>query len=99
MGLRSWLTRVDSEKDVKLVKKYVEANPYAFGTDYWIKATKDAGILSNGIWVAWSGDGNISLNEYMPSFIAEETLFLDDVTDELPEYNEDPHRYGELRPL
>jgi hypothetical protein len=89
MGLRSWLTPIkDSGKDWDRFQELLKHNRLALDIDYVIEITADC-PLSKGLWVAWSGDTNASLDA-MGSY-RRRTRFLDDFLDEFPGFREPPN--------
>ena len=94
MGLRSWLTRVGSVEEYLALIPQIRHNPFAYGIAYTIKIPRDC-PLGEGVWVAWSGDGRSSLEDYMASCFFDQTFLLDDVLDTWPEFDE-PSTCGEI---
>jgi len=95
MGLRSWLTKVDDVWDYVSLCAQVRHNPLAFGIFCRIKITEEC-PLERGVWVAWSGDGQSSLCEFMSPYFESRTRILDNVVDDCPDYNADPSQYGQF---
>jgi len=96
MGLRSWFTNVERPGEWDLLRKAISTNPIANRGSYIIDIGDDTPGLPKGIWVAWSGDGNSSLTEYMPDMFIDRTLYLDAVLDQFPafHYGNGPEDYG-----
>lgn len=97
MGLRSWLTRVEEVSDYLALRSQIRHNPLANGLVYVINITNDC-PLRTGVWVAWSGDTTSSLMEFMSPYFAERTWILDNLSDECPDYNDDPSQFGAFLP-
>ena len=96
MGLRSWFTKVERPGEWVLLKKAICINPIANRVSYIIDIGEDTPGLLKGIWVAWSGDGNSSLIDYMPDMFIDRTLYLDAVLGQFPafHYGNGPKDYG-----
>jgi hypothetical protein len=94
MGLRSWLTPVSNKKEWLEVKKSIEDNPAANGIHYVLRVTDKNNrtpFKEGDVVVAWSGDGNSSLNDLKPKRLQRESYFLDSFIDDIcPEFHDEP---------
>lgn len=93
MGLRSWLTKAEDVTEYVALQAQIRHNPIGYGVVYVISITEEC-PLEGGIWVAWSGDGRSSLTEFMWPHFVERTRLLDNLTEECPDFNDDPAKYG-----
>jgi len=100
MGLRSWLTLVNDEKERSLLIQSINSNPIAYGAIYEIQLAEriDEASMEAGIWIAWSGDCSSSLTENMPEQFHDQTRLLDNILDVEPGFRI-PSDYGEVTPL
>jgi hypothetical protein len=95
MGLRSWLTPLQEPGDWDFFQRAIEINPDGYGVSYVLDVTEPIPGLSEGLWVAWSGDGSGSLTEYMPGKFIEASRLLDNILETTPGFK-DPTKYGRL---
>jgi hypothetical protein len=95
MGYRGWFTKVERD-DLENFRGLIRKNPNAYGIYYTIDVAVDLRPFTKGLWVAWTGDGDGSVNQDMPNWVRDpqRTIFLDDVLTLHPDWRKDPGRYG-----
>lgn len=100
MGLRSWLTPVDSYSEFETVYESILENPGANGIHYVLQLESDKVAFPPGtVIVAWSGDGSSTVEQLRPEQCLERTWLLDNWLEHFPEYHDEPGgptKYGTM---
>lgn len=79
MGLRSWITTVSTAKEFKDLRRAIKKNDVAYGVHYVALMKPGVPRLGGKMIVAWSGDGQYSL-EQMSGPVKARTLLLDNLS-------------------
>ncbi len=90
MGHRSWLTEVNNVDDCKEVYNSILDNKFGYGVAYAILIEKDCMFKVGSVVMAWSADGNASIDELSPPKYINRTVLLDDYLEEYPEWHQEP---------
>jgi len=102
MGLRSWLTPVNSYADFEEVAESIENNPGAYGIHYVLKLEVDnLPFAAKTVVVAWSSDSSVAIDDLHPEECRERTWLLDNWLDHFPDYHDEPGgpgKYGTILP-
>jgi hypothetical protein len=94
MGLRSWVTPAYSYTIFNQLVKNINKNPVSYGIDFIIKLKKDFEPFEKGqVLIAWSGDGNSSLDFLKPIISRNYTQLLDNLN---AKFHKNPKILGDL---
>jgi hypothetical protein len=97
MGLRSWLTPVNTPSELEKVSEFAAEN---YGMHYVIQINRDGTPFEKGtVLVAWSGDGSSSLEGLEPEHCCKNTWLLDNLLELCPEWHEGedgPGKFGNI---
>jgi len=90
MGHRSWLTEVENVNDCKEVFTSILDNEFGYGVAYALQIQEDCMFKKGSVVIAWSADGNGSIDDLKPVKYASSTILLDDFLEEYPQWHEEP---------
>ena len=94
MGLRSWVTPAYSYTIFNQLVKNINKNPISYGINFIIKLKKDFEPFEKGqVLIAWSGDGNSSLDFLKPKISRNYTQLLDNLN---AKFHKNPNTLGDL---
>ena len=94
MGLRSWVTPAYTYTIFNQLVKNINKNPVSYGIDFIIKLKKDFEPFEKGqVLIAWSGDGNSSLDFLKPIISRKYTQLLDNLNNK---FHKNPNILGDL---
>jgi hypothetical protein len=94
MGLRSWVTPAFTYTIFNQLIKNIKKNPNSYGINFIIKLKKDSLPFEKGqVLIAWSGDGNSSLDFLKPIISRNYTQLLDNLNSK---FHKNPNTLGDL---